>query len=161
MRSIGCQRRTRREVLGTALGAGALLSSACADGLSGGNLEASQRDAYERRQTAQTGALREIRLTVAEGEVDVGGQIYRTSLYNGEFPGSIVRVQEGEAIRAMVRNQGPDATTIHWHGIPVPNAMDGEPGLNQEPIPPGGEFAYEFVAGPAGTYITFPRGITD
>lgn len=153
MRSICSPPRTRREALRTALGAGALLSSACADGVSGGNPEANQRDAYERRQTAQTGALREIRLTVEEGEVDVGGQIYRTSLYNGEFPGPIVRVREGEAIRATVHNQGPDATTIHWHGIPVPNAMDGVPGLTQEPIPPGGEFVYEFVAGPAGSYM--------
>lgn len=154
MRSICSPPRTRREeALKTALGAGTLLSSACADGVSGGNPEANQRDAYERRRTAQTEALREIRLTVEEGEVDVGGQIYRTSLYNGEFPGPIVRLPEGEAIQATVRNEGPAPTTIHWYGIPVPNAMDGMPGLTQEPIPPGGEFVYEFVASPAGSYM--------
>jgi len=47
----------------------------------------------------------------------------------------------------------PEPTTVHWHGVPVPNAMDGVPGLTQSPIAPGSSFTYEFDAEPAGSYL--------
>ena len=62
-----------------------------------------------------------------------------------------LRVTEGDTVRVTVTNELSEPTTIHWHGVEVPNAMDGVPKLSQEPIPPGGSFTYEFVATPAGT----------
>jgi manganese oxidase len=71
--------------------------------------------------------------------------------YNGQVPGPELRVREGDTVRITLRNSLPVPTTIHWHGINVPNAMDGVAGLNQAPVEPGEEFVYEFVATPAGT----------
>ena len=73
--------------------------------------------------------------------------------YNGTVPGPMIRVTEGDRVRVVLRNELPQPTTIHWHGIDVPNAMDGVPGVTQDAIAPGETFAYEFVATPAGTYM--------
>lgn len=73
--------------------------------------------------------------------------------YNGTVPGPMIRVTEGDKVRVIVKNDLPDPTTIHWHGIAVPNAMDGIPGVTQDPILPGESFTYEFTASPAGTYM--------
>lgn len=69
--------------------------------------------------------------------------------YNGVVAGPELRVPYGQRVRILVKNDLPDATTVHWHGIDVPNAMDGVPGITQEPIAPGGTFTYEFDAVPA------------
>ncbi len=73
--------------------------------------------------------------------------------YNGTVPGPMIRVTEGDQVRIIVKNELPDPTTIHWHGIEVPNAMDGVPGVTQDPIQPGETFTYEFTAKPAGTFM--------
>jgi FtsP/CotA-like multicopper oxidase with cupredoxin domain len=70
--------------------------------------------------------------------------------YNGLVPGPQIRVPYGQRVRIEVKNSLPEATTAHWHGIAVPNAMDGVPDITQEPIEPGGTFTYEFDAIPAG-----------
>jgi multicopper oxidase len=102
----------------------------------------------------ETGPVREFRRIVDVGEVEVApGRVYRTWLYDGRFPGEEIRVREGDRLRVIVENRLPEGTTIHWHGVPVPNAMDGVPNLTQAPIAPGETFVYEFVAGPAGSYL--------
>ena len=73
--------------------------------------------------------------------------------YNGTVPGPMIRVTEGDQVRIVVKNELPDPTTIHWHGVEVPNAMDGVPGVTQDPILPGESFTYEFMAKPAGTFM--------
>lgn len=73
--------------------------------------------------------------------------------YNGTVPGPLIRVTEGDQVRIIVRNKLPEATTVHWHGVEVPNAMDGVPGMTQDPIEPGETFVYEFTARPAGTFM--------
>ena len=73
--------------------------------------------------------------------------------YNGTVPGPMIRVTEGDQVRIVVKNELPEATTIHWHGVEVPNAMDGVPGVTQDPIEPGETFTYEFTAKPAGTFM--------
>jgi len=70
--------------------------------------------------------------------------------YNGVVPGPEIRVPYGQRVRIVVKNDLPDDTTVHWHGIDVANAMDGVPGVTQEPIRPGAGFTYEFDAVPAG-----------
>lgn len=74
--------------------------------------------------------------------------------YNGLVPGPEIRVSNGQRVRIRFRNRLPVETSVHWHGIGVPNSQDGVPGVTQKPIPSGGEFTYEFVARPAGE----PRG---
>jgi len=73
--------------------------------------------------------------------------------YNGTLPGPMIRVTEGDRVRVVVKNELNEPTTVHWHGIEVPNAMDGVPGVTQEPIQPGESYTYEFVAKPAGTFM--------
>lgn len=68
--------------------------------------------------------------------------------YNGQVPGPGIRVREGDLLRVVLENRLSAPTSIHWHGVPVPNRMDGV-----RPVEPGGTFVYEFEARPAGTYF--------
>jgi len=72
--------------------------------------------------------------------------------YGGSLPGPTIRVMQGSRLRVEVENRLAEGTTVHWHGVRVPNAMDGVPHLTQAPIPPGGRFVYEFDVPDAGTY---------
>lgn len=73
--------------------------------------------------------------------------------FNGKVPGSQIRVKEGEKVKIHVKNELPESVTIHWHGIPVPNEMDGIPGVTQNAIQPWETFTYEFTASVPGTYM--------
>ncbi len=77
--------------------------------------------------------------------------------YNGQVPGPVLRVTVGERIRVRFTNHLPQDTTIHWHGVRLPNAMDGAPGLSQAPVRPGESFVYEFVPKDAGTFWFHPH----
>ena len=97
-------------------------------------------------------AVREIVLTAGEFDWELmPGTTVRAWGYNAQVPGPELRVSEGDQVRVTLRNELTVPTTIHWHGVNVPPAMDGPAGLNQAPVEPGGEFVYEFVATPAGT----------
>jgi FtsP/CotA-like multicopper oxidase with cupredoxin domain len=72
--------------------------------------------------------------------------------YNGVEPGPVLRVRQGTPFRAAVENRLAETTTVHWHGIRLPNAMDGVPGLTQKPIAPGDRFDYAFTPPDAGTF---------
>lgn len=74
--------------------------------------------------------------------------------YNGQVPGPEIRVHEGDRVRFVLQNELPQPTTLHFHGMTVPNGMDGVPYITQDPVMPGGYFVYEFkVKDPAGTYV--------
>ncbi|MCA1635087.1 MAG: copper oxidase [Acidobacteria bacterium] len=73
--------------------------------------------------------------------------------YNGSCPGPTVEVNEGDRVRFIVTNKLPEGTTVHWHGLEVPPAMDGVPFLNQPLIEPGGTFTYEFTVRQNGTFF--------
>jgi FtsP/CotA-like multicopper oxidase with cupredoxin domain len=75
--------------------------------------------------------------------------------YNGVVPGPEIRVTEGDTIRVNVTNNLNESTAVHWHGLMVPNAMDGVPFITQPPIKPGETFTYEFPIreGNAGTHM--------
>ena len=77
--------------------------------------------------------------------------------YGGSIPGPELRVRQGQTLRINVRNDLPEETTVHWHGIRLPNAMDGVPGLTQTPIKPGETFTYEFTPPDAGTFWYHPH----
>ena len=72
--------------------------------------------------------------------------------FNGTVPGPTIRVIEGDKVRVVFTNHLPEGTAIHWHGMVLPNKMDGVPGITQEPIQPGGSMTYEFVAVATGTH---------
>lgn len=65
--------------------------------------------------------------------------------YNGSVHGPLIEAVEGDRVRIFVTNRLPTATTVHWHGILLPNGMDGVGGLNQRAIKPGETFQYEFT----------------
>lgn len=80
--------------------------------------------------------------------------------YNGMLPGPRIEARAGNTVRIRFKNSLPEATTIHWHGIRVPAAMDGVPAV-QSPIAPGAEFTYEFVVPDAGTFWYHPHVRSD
>jgi FtsP/CotA-like multicopper oxidase with cupredoxin domain len=73
--------------------------------------------------------------------------------FNRQVPGPRLRVTEGDRVRINVKNDLPEATSVHWHGLILPNEMDGAAEVTQKPIEPGESFTYEFTAGEAGTYF--------
>lgn len=77
--------------------------------------------------------------------------------YNGQSPGPTIEVVEGDRVRIFVTNRLPEKTSVHWHGQPIPNGMDGVSGLTQPAIQPGKTFMYEFEAKRAGTFMYHPH----
>ena len=77
--------------------------------------------------------------------------------YNGQSPGPTIEVVEGDKVRIFVTNRLPEHTTIHWHGVILPNGMDGVGGLTQPHIPAGKTFVYEFVPKRSGTHMYHPH----
>jgi FtsP/CotA-like multicopper oxidase with cupredoxin domain len=76
--------------------------------------------------------------------------------YNGVFPGPMIRATVGDTLIVHFENQLSESSTIHWHGMRVPNNMDGAP-LVQDPVKPGESFTYEYVIRDAGTYWYHPH----
>jgi FtsP/CotA-like multicopper oxidase with cupredoxin domain len=89
----------------------------------------------------------------------VGGPYPETAVwaYNDRVPGPEIRIRQGEHLSIAVENQLAEETTVHWHGLRVPNPMDGVPHLTQQPIEPGETFVYEFDVPDAGTYWYHPH----
>jgi FtsP/CotA-like multicopper oxidase with cupredoxin domain len=77
--------------------------------------------------------------------------------YNGQSPGPTIECVEGDKVRIFVTNKLPEHTTIHWHGVLLPNGMDGVGGLNQPQIPAGKTWVYEFVMKHSGTFMYHPH----
>ena len=77
--------------------------------------------------------------------------------YNGQSPGPTIECVEGDKVRIFVTNKLPEHTTIHWHGMLLPNGMDGVGGLTQPHIKPGATFVYEFVLQKSGTFMYHPH----
>jgi FtsP/CotA-like multicopper oxidase with cupredoxin domain len=85
------------------------------------------------------------------------GMIVNLWGYNGQAPGPTIEAVEGDKIRVFVTNKLPEHTTIHWHGMLVPNGMDGVGGLTQAHIPVGKTFVYEFQLKKSGTFMYHPH----
>lgn len=81
------------------------------------------------------------------------GETVEAYAYNGQVPGPTLRVTEGDRVRINVTNRLPESTTVHWHGLILPNDMDGPAEITQAPIEPGGTYAYEYTVGQHGTYF--------
>ena len=89
------------------------------------------------REASPTGAVREFTLVAAPAELPLlDGKNLKVWAYNGQVPGPTLRVKLGDTVRVHFTNQLPQPTTIHWHGVRVPNAMDGVPHGTQSPSSP-------------------------
>ncbi len=77
--------------------------------------------------------------------------------YNGSTPGPTIEAVEGDRLRLYVTNRLPEPTAVHWHGLILPNGMDGVAGLNQRAIPVGETYVYEFSVRDPGTYMYHPH----
>lgn len=73
--------------------------------------------------------------------------------FNGSAPGPTIQVNEGDRVRIIFHNHLPEPTSIHWHGFEDQIRFDGEPGISQDPVKPGGQFIYEFDIHQTGTYF--------
>jgi FtsP/CotA-like multicopper oxidase with cupredoxin domain len=92
-------------------------------------------------------------LTAETATIDLGnGKTESAYTYNGTVPGPELRVQQDDMVVVTLVNKLPVSTTIHWHGISVPNAEDGVAGLTQDAVKPGESYTYRFVANYVGTY---------
>lgn len=80
----------------------------------------------------------------------VTGAQFMGLAYNGRVPGQLLRVRYGQTFRARFINRTGGPSTVHWHGMILPNDMDGVPYVTQPPVPDGGEFTYTFKPNPPG-----------
>jgi FtsP/CotA-like multicopper oxidase with cupredoxin domain len=94
----------------------------------------------------------DITCKVVQWEVEPGRKVEAWT-FNGVVPGPQIRVTEGDRIRMIVKNELPESTAVHFHGVEMPNAMDGVPFITQPPIKPGATFTYEFVVPNAGSHM--------
>ena len=112
------------------------------------------------RQMLAGDAAAPIRLKAAPSEFPLVGDEGPPTVvwaYNGRIPGPLIRARQGERLRVEVENRLDEPTTVHWHGLRIPVAMDGVPWLSQPPIAPGETFVYEFDLSDAGTFWYHPH----
>jgi|JI10StandDraft_1071094.scaffolds.fasta_scaffold46760_4 FtsP/CotA-like multicopper oxidase with cupredoxin domain len=103
----------------------------------------------------------EVSLEAQATEVELApGRRVAMWTYNGVLPGPRIEANVGDTVRIRLKNSLPEETTIHWHGLRVPAVMDGVAAM-QTPVPPGGEFTYEFVVPDAGTFWYHPHVRSD
>ena len=97
--------------------------------------------------TVGADGVKVFRLTakIVQWEVSPGKRVEAWT-YNGTVPGPTMKVNVGDKVRVVVTNELPESTAVHFHGIQVPNAMDGVPDITQPPITPGSQFTYAFSA---------------
>ncbi|MBN8204296.1 multicopper oxidase domain-containing protein, partial [Bacillus sp. NTK034] len=96
----------------------------------------------------------EINIVAKKGKHQLNESVSVDALtFNGSVPGSQIRVKQGEKVKINLKNELDEPVSIHWHGIRVPNEMDGIPGVTQNAIQPGKSFTYEFTPEDPGTYM--------
>ncbi|MCK9530624.1 MAG: copper resistance system multicopper oxidase [Gammaproteobacteria bacterium] len=112
--------------------------------------------AYARPVGGQATALRVtdsgVDLAIARTTIDIGGRVGSALTINGTVPGPLLRFREGEWATLRVTNRLEEMTTLHWHGLRVPQDMDGVAGLSFPGIKPGETFTYRFRPKQNGTY---------
>lgn len=110
-------------------------------------------------QVEPTGETRRFELAVQEASWELlPGTETEAITFNGTVPGPTIRVTEGDTVEVVVRNELDESTSIHWHGLHVPNDQDGVAGVTQDPIEPGETYTYRFVAPHAGTFMYHAHG---
>ncbi len=110
--------------------------------------------------TASLAVPRETRLRAAPDTVQLVPTPHPPTdvwAFDGQVPGREIRARQGDRVRIALENGLAEETTVHWHGLRVPNDMDGVPHLTQPPVPAGGRYVYEFELPDAGTYWYHPH----
>jgi FtsP/CotA-like multicopper oxidase with cupredoxin domain len=104
--------------------------------------------------TAAQNSLRakKFQLNIGSQAVNFTGTPRLATTVNGSLPAPILRWREGEEVTLKVTNRLAESSSIHWHGIILPNAMDGVPGMTFDGIKPGESFIYRFKIQQSGTY---------
>ena len=113
-----------------------------------------------RSGTADTAQLVAAKLVAGQARAQIAPPEYPGTgvwAYNGTLPGPVLRARQGDRLRVHVENALEEPTTVHWHGIRLPNPMDGVPYITQRPIDPGKSFTYEFALPDAGTFFYHPH----
>jgi FtsP/CotA-like multicopper oxidase with cupredoxin domain len=102
--------------------------------------------------------VKEFRLTAEPVKREFAkGMVVNAWGYNGSTPGPTIEAVEGDRVRIYVTNRLPERTSVHWHGILLPNGMDGVAGLNQPHIEPGETYVYEFPLRQNGVFMYHPH----
>lgn len=116
-------------------------------------------DLLAERPVTPTGQIRRFDIRVKESAWElVPGTMTTAITFNGTVPGPTIRVTEGDTVEVVVTNELDEPTSVHWHGLHVPNDQDGVAGVTQEPIGPGETFTYQFIAPHAGTFMYHAHG---
>lgn len=100
---------------------------------------------------------RRLVLEAAPVQWDLGGRVVSTWAYGDTVPGAGFHVTAGERVQIAFTNRLPDATSVHWHGLAINNAMDGVPQVTTPETRPGGTFVFDFVVPDPGTHWFHPH----
>ena len=111
----------------------------------GGDLAAARPEVLD-------GSAGPIDLAIRRVSAEIGGRMGTATTINGSLPGPILRFREGDEAILRVTNELDEDTSIHWHGILLPNGMDGVPGVNFAGIRPGETFEYRYPIQQYGSY---------
>jgi len=134
---------------------GSLLATGCSRGGPAGALAASTQPVPNGSDVSTTNVL-----TAAPAAVRLVPDARPATpvwAYGGTVPGTALTVRQNETIDVSFRNRLPEPSTVHWHGVRLPNAMDGVPHLTQAPVEPGEQFHYRYRVPDAGTYWYHPH----
>jgi FtsP/CotA-like multicopper oxidase with cupredoxin domain len=155
---------TRRQVLlGISGAAGLAALAGCSDSAprsrGASAAPSALADAVRTAEAARptTGTVRTFSLLAKRAEIDLGGKVVSTWSYGGALPGAPLRATAGDRVRITVRNDLPEATSVHWHGLAIRNDMDGVPGLTTPDLAAGSTFTYDFVVPDPGTHWFHPH----
>ncbi|RLJ67307.1 hypothetical protein CLV86_0804 [Lacinutrix venerupis] len=108
--------------------------------------------AQENYHSQSNSNAKEYTLTIAKKDINITGKLVMGMTVNGTIPGPVLEFTEGDEAIIHVKNTMDVETSVHWHGILLPNFYDGVPYLTTPPIKPGTTFTYKFKLKQAGTY---------
>ncbi len=106
---------------------------------------------------ARSGRTHDVDLVARRGQVDLGGRVVTALTYGGSLPGALVRVRAGDVLRARIRNELDQETSVHWHGLAIRHDADGVPGVTGPAVAAGASATVEFVVPDPGTYWLHPH----
>ena len=115
---------------------------------------ASKRRGNQQLKPTIEGGVKTFRVTASKMQWETApGQTVEGWAYNEQIPGPQIRVTEGERVRVILKNELPESTVIHFHGLELPNDQDGVPFITQPPVKPGQSFTYEFTVPNSGSHM--------
>ncbi|MDI1289528.1 MAG: multicopper oxidase domain-containing protein, partial [bacterium] len=109
------------------------------------------------RGARPNGTVRRTTLVAQPVELDLGGRVVRTWAYGDGVPGQGLRATAGDRMQIQVSNHLPVSTSVHWHGLAIPNNMDGVPGVTTPHLLPDTSNPYDFVVPDPGTHWFHPH----